>query len=138
MFRPYTYSDDAGRDTTQHGKSFQQPEEHGHLCLLFFVSFPFHNPPLHHDLQPLDDPGRKSSPVLYLLQHSHRNILFFGQWLIKNISCGHRILNSKIDPYSAYRRHRMRRIPNTKQPLRIPFFQMIDGNSQQFNFFPIG
>ena len=58
---------------------------------------------------------------------------FFGQ----QIRCRNRILNRKIDSYSANGRHRVRRIPNAKQAISIPFSKVIDLDGEKLHIVPL-
>src|SRR5213076_53644 len=87
-------------------------------------------------LHALNQTRRPFAPCLYFSQIVHRDPTA-PQYFREKLRRRDRILDGKIDPNAACRRHRVRSVADTKQSFAAPITQTIDLYRKQLDLRPI-
>src|SRR5262249_54927733 len=135
MLRPDTDTDEARTHSAQYRRTFQQPHDPREASWSRDIKT---STDLLSDqcLHASRDPRRKRAAALYLGEIADADGAV-AKGFCQYISGRDRILDGKIDPDTAHRRHGVGRISDAQQAGAIPVPQSIDSDGQELHIVPV-
>jgi len=135
MFGAEAHADEARWNSPEQRIPIEEAHGTRDLDRSLRLQCPDENGVLHDHLHPLSDSGREFSAPLNRLQlRSRRDPAL--QRLVKQVRCGHGILNGEVDADATNRRHGVRRVADAQQPRPMLLPQAIDADGQQLHVAP--